>query len=95
MESYPIKEARVRLGDLHAAVVHRDAHPRITKNGKDPVVLVTEQEWRELQELRLERAAREADREAARIRPHLEAGKTPPGYEVYTREQIASGDWLA
>lgn len=42
-----------------------------------------------------ERAAREADREAARIRPYLEAGKIPPGYEVYTREQIASGEWLS
>lgn len=95
MESYPIKEARRRLGDMHSAVVHGAAHPRITKNGKDPVVLITEQEWRELQQLRRERAALEADREATRIRGYLDAGRTPPGYEVYTREQIASGDWLA
>ena len=95
MDSYPIKEARRRLGDMHSAVVHGAAHPRITKNGKDPVVLVTEQEWQELQQFRRERAARQADREATRIRDYLDAGKTPPGYEVYTREQIASGDWLA
>ncbi|TDD76634.1 hypothetical protein E1293_26810 [Actinomadura darangshiensis] len=57
--------------------------------------LVTEQEWRELQELRRERAAREADREAVRIRAHLDADEIPPGYEVYTREQISSGEWLA
>ncbi|MFI0405144.1 type II toxin-antitoxin system Phd/YefM family antitoxin [Actinomadura sp. 3N508] len=95
MESYPIKEARKRLGDMHAAVVHGRSHPRITKNGRDPVVLVTEQEWQELQQLRRERAALHADQEASRIQPYLDAGETPPGYEVYTREQVASGDWLA
>ncbi|TQM71512.1 prevent-host-death family protein [Actinomadura hallensis] len=95
MESYPIKEARKRLGDMHAAVVHGRAHPRITKNGRDPVVMITEQEWQELQQLRRERAARLADQEAGRIKPYLDAGRTPPGYEVYTREQVASGDWLA
>lgn len=95
MDSYPIKEARKHLGDMHTSVVHGRSHPRITKNGRDPVVLVTEQEWQELQELRQERDARRADQEAARIKPYLDAGDTPPGYEVYTREQVASGDWLA
>lgn len=95
MESYPIEEARERLGDMHAAVVHGRAHPRITKNGRDPVVLVTEQEWQELQHSRRERAARHADQEATHIRPYLDAGQAPPGYEVYTREQVALGDWLA
>lgn len=95
MESYPIKEARKHLGDMHTAVVHGGSHPRITKNGRDPVVLVTEQEWQELQELRRERDVRRADQEAGRIKPYLDAGRTPPGYEVYTREQVASGDWLA
>lgn len=55
----------------------------------------TEQEGLETQQLRWERAARLADREADRVKPYLEAGRTPPGYEVYTREQVASGDWLA
>jgi prevent-host-death family protein len=94
-DSLPIKEARQRLGDLHTAVVHGHAHPRITKNGKDPVVLVTEDEWQELQQLRHERDVRRFDEEAARIRAYLDNGETPPGYEVYTREQVASGDWLA
>ncbi|GAA4237107.1 hypothetical protein GCM10022254_48300 [Actinomadura meridiana] len=95
MESYPIKEARKRLGDMHTAVVHCQAHPRITKNGRDPVVLITEQEWQELQRLRREDAARQGDQEMNRIKPYLDAGQTPPGYEVYTGEQVASGDWLA
>ncbi|WP_084219469.1 type II toxin-antitoxin system Phd/YefM family antitoxin [Spirillospora albida] len=95
MDSYPIKEARNCLGDLHASVVHGRSHPRITKNGKDPVVLVREEEWQELQQLRRERAARHADEEAGRIKAYLDAGETPPGYEVYTREQVISGDWLA
>ncbi|MES9538162.1 hypothetical protein [Actinomadura sp. NPDC000600] len=55
----------------------------------------TDQEGREPLETRCERAAREADREAGLIRAYLEAGQIPPGYEVYTREQITSGEWLS
>jgi hypothetical protein len=94
MESYPIWEARKRLGDVYAAVVDGRAHRRIEK-GRDPVVMNTAQEWQELQQLRRERSIRLADQEAGRIKPYLDVGRTPPGYEVYTREQVASGDWLA
>ncbi|MWA06919.1 type II toxin-antitoxin system prevent-host-death family antitoxin [Actinomadura sp. LD22] len=94
-DAFPIKEARNRLGDMHTAVVHRGAHPRITKNGKEPVVLVSEAEWEEYQQLRRERDARRFDAEAADIRAALDRGVTPPGYEVYTRDQVASGEWLA
>lgn len=95
MESYSIEEARRRLGDIHAAVVHGRGRPRIINDGRDPVVLVTEQEWRELQQLRREREVRRADRDAARIKQYLDAGQVPPGYEVYTCEQIVAGEWLA
>ncbi|WP_160160979.1 hypothetical protein [Actinomadura sp. K4S16] len=55
----------------------------------------TDQEEREPPEIRREPEAREADREAGLIRTSLEAGQIPPGYEIYTGEQIASGEWLS
>ncbi|TDE26478.1 hypothetical protein [Actinomadura sp. 6K520] len=95
MESYPIKEARKRLGDVYAAVVHGGAHCRVIEKGRDPVMMSTAQERQGLQQMRRERSARLADQEADRIKPYLDVGRTPPGYELYTRERVASGDWLA
>jgi prevent-host-death family protein len=94
MEDVPLKEARQRLGKLHAEAAH-GRHVRITRHAADAVVLMPEADYQEYQALKREKIKAEAIEQIEFAAPYVERGETPPGYVRLTREQIEQGELLA
>ena len=81
MKRIPLKEARASLVKICSAAVHGRVPIEITRNGSDGAVLISRQDYDELQRDHLRWKAHEC-REA------LASGEVPAGTVVVTRDNL-------
>lgn len=87
MDSFPLKDARTQLGKIHSAAVHGHRPIQITRNGSDPVVVISRADYDRLVEAAHYKDMADA---VARLRD-----RNFTGYTKVSRDDLAGEDWLA